>query len=50
MQDSHLCCLPYFFLDPAVAPHFFISRIATALDLQLHLHTTFFVTPQLRIS
>jgi len=29
MQDSHLCCPPYFFLGPAVAPHFFISRITT---------------------
>ena len=30
MQDSHLCCSPpTFSLGPAVAPHFFISRIAT---------------------
>ena len=29
MKDRHLCCPPYFFLGPSVAPHFFISRIAT---------------------
>jgi len=30
MQDRHLCFPPYFFLGPAVTPHFFHSRIATA--------------------
>ena len=29
MQDRHLCCPLYFFLGPAVPPHFFHSRIAT---------------------
>jgi len=29
MQDGYLCFPPYFFLGPAVAPHFFHSRIAT---------------------
>jgi len=29
MQDRHLCWPPYFFLGPAVAPHFLNSRIAT---------------------
>jgi len=30
MQDKRLCCPPFFFLGPAVAPHFLNSRIATA--------------------
>jgi len=29
MQNRHLCWPPYFFLGPAVPPHFFNSRIAT---------------------
>jgi len=29
MQERHLCWPPYFFLGPAVAPHFLNSRIAT---------------------
>jgi len=29
MQDRHLCCRPNFFRGPAVALHFFHSRIAT---------------------
>jgi len=30
MQDRYLCSPPYFFLGPAVTPHFFHSRITTA--------------------
>ena len=33
MQDRHLCWPPYFFLGPAMALHFFHSRIATASDI-----------------
>jgi len=34
MQGRHLCWPPYFFLGPAVAPHFFNSRTATAHTVQ----------------
>jgi len=39
MQDRHLC-RPLFFLGPAVFPHFFNSRIATAASSPLHDTTT----------
>jgi len=35
MQDRYLWCPPYFFLGPAVAHHFFYSRIATAYKLEI---------------
>jgi len=40
MKDRQLCCPPCFFLGPAVAPHFFHSRITTVHNDNRFLHMT----------